>query len=150
MAESSSYRMIPSGEKAAPLPKEKMTPLRQCMAHRLPYHYLILTYLLLMMQKNVNQGWLFLVHQRRWPQSVNLCSLFKVLKWKNLSFLSRLEGTWHTNKAPPAWLLFTFWSQKSDGILLYAHQHCLSWEGFNSAYSEGLLHVHFLTSSDDW
>ena len=56
MAESSSYHMIPSGEKAAPLPKEKMTPLTQYMAHRLPYHYLILTYLLLMMQKNVNQG----------------------------------------------------------------------------------------------
>ena len=67
-----------------------------------------------------------------------------------LSFLSRLEGTWHTSKGPPAWLLFTLWSQKSNGILLYAHQHCLSWEGFNSAYSEGLLHVHFLTSSDDW
>lgn len=153
MAESSSYSMVPQGRELPPFPREN-DPFNNVWS---------IDYLLITLSWPISFWWckrMLIKDDSFWfIRGADLSQWISALCLKfwsericlfYLSFLSRLEGTWHTSKGPPAWLLFTLWSQKSNGILLYARQHCLSWEGFNSAYSEGLLHVHFLTSSDDW
>lgn len=152
MAEASSYGMTSSGKKAAPFPLADD-----------PFNSNVwsIDYLIITLSWPISFGWCkrilikgdsFLVHQKSWPQSVNLHSLF--IKFWSLCLFFLI---WNGLGTHPRFHLFGSFShsdlRKAMGFsCMHISVVCLERASldFGSAYSGGLPHVYFLTIFDDW